>query len=241
MRHTAKWVVVSHLVLLVLLSACSSPAPSADTSKVSGLAGTLAVQTIMASDGLLAKIYTPTPPPPTATPPPPLPKAGELNLQVSNTPVPSLTPIQSGLALSDKITPLAVGTDTPCNAAEFIKDVTIPDDSVIGPREKFTKIWQLRNVGSCAWDTSYALVRVWGEAFGAPELIPLSQNVLPGELIDVTVEMVSPDWPACFQGNWMFQDPQGNRFGTGYKFKEFFWISVTVWSPDFGIPLKVGG
>ena len=205
MKHSYKWFISFLLAFSIILSGCASQNSAPDSSQVSGLASTLAVQTIMASDGLLAKIYTPTPPPPTLTPLPAQPMPTSLDPGTLDTPIPSLTPIQpqNQQVSSDKITPIVVSTDTPCNAAEFVKDVTIPDDSVIGPKEKFTKIWELRNIGTCTWDTSYALVFIWGETFGASSLIPLAQVVQPGQVVDLSIDMVSPDWPACFQGNWM--------------------------------------
>jgi hypothetical protein len=44
-----------------------------------------------------------------------------------------------------------------CDAAAFVSDVTYPDGSDVTLGSTFTKIWRLKNVGTCTW-TLYALV-----------------------------------------------------------------------------------
>src|SRR5262245_52738547 len=52
-------------------------------------------------------------------------------------------------------TPLEFLTFTPvppitrCDAASFVADVTYPDGSTIGIGTSFTKIWRIRNIGTC--------------------------------------------------------------------------------------------
>ena len=46
---------------------------------------------------------------------------------------------------------------TLCPAATFVADVTIPDGTYINPGASFTKIWRLKNTGTCAWTTQFAL------------------------------------------------------------------------------------
>ena len=37
----------------------------------------------------------------------------------------------------------------PCNQFSFVRDLSIPDGSYMKPNERFTKIWQVQNTGSC--------------------------------------------------------------------------------------------
>ena len=53
-----------------------------------------------------------------------------------------------------------------CDKAQFIADVTVPDGTVFAPGATFTKTWRLKNVGTCAWNTSYQLVFFSGRANG---------------------------------------------------------------------------
>lgn len=43
----------------------------------------------------------------------------------------------------------------PEDSSEFIRDVTIPDGSILNSGEKFTKIWEIRNTGNVAWQNRY--------------------------------------------------------------------------------------
>src|SRR5512134_2558781 len=49
-----------------------------------------------------------------------------------------------------------------CDAAAFVSDVSYPDGSTVALGSTFTKIWRIRNTGTCTWNTSYALVFVSG-------------------------------------------------------------------------------
>src|SRR5512135_269401 len=47
-----------------------------------------------------------------------------------------------------------------CNNATFVKDVSIPDGTVIARGKSFTKTWSLQNTGTCNWTRNYSLVFV---------------------------------------------------------------------------------
>ena len=47
------------------------------------------------------------------------------------------------------VPPATVTPSTPCNAASFISDVTYPDNTSVVVGASFTKIWRLKNVGTC--------------------------------------------------------------------------------------------
>jgi hypothetical protein len=210
-------------------------------TQVPGLPSTLAAQTIMANTKLKSILYTATPTiqpiinltSPTNNPQPVATDGLFSNPQASYTPIPSLTPIKN---ITEGYSEFAMK----CNMAEFIKDVTIPDDSVIGPGDTFTKIWELKNTGSCTWTTDYYIVNIWGQSFGIETKIPLTQNVAPGELVNLALELVAPDYPDCYQANWVLQDPMGNQFGTGPKGLQSFWVAISVWAPNMGVPMKTG-
>ena len=55
----------------------------------------------------------------------------------------------------------------PCDWAQFIADVTVPDGTTYTPGATFQKTWRLKNIGYCTWTTSYALVFDSGQQMGA--------------------------------------------------------------------------
>jgi hypothetical protein len=103
----------------------------------------------------------------------------------------------------------------PCNRATFLTDVTIPDGTVLPPNTNFTKIWRVRNDGSCRWDSSYALIFTSGTAMTNNLTILIPAVVMPGQSIDLAVDMRSPGNPGTYQSNWFFRSPRGDVFGTG--------------------------
>lgn len=101
---------------------------------------------------------------------------------------------------------------TPCtNQAEFISE-TIPDGSVLIPGQVFTKTWVVKNSGNCTWDTGYALVRVQGEALGAPDELPLSAEAPPGSQIELRVQMTVPLLPGEHTSYWKLRSPDKEYF-----------------------------
>lgn len=212
----------------ILLSACDSIqlVPSLPTT-VPGQASTFAVQTISAEDTRRPATVTPLPPSATLTGSATIDPA--LITPATRTPLPSLTPTLIPTATVPML--LEDGSLAPCNAAQFIQDVSIPDGTLIRPGQKFTKVWEFKNVGNCTWTESYAVVHVYGQLMGVASPVPLRKVVHPGENVEISLNMQAPYIPACWVGWWKFQDEEGNRFGIDFKFAEVFWVKVNVYIP----------
>jgi hypothetical protein len=104
---------------------------------------------------------------------------------------------------------------TRCDEAAFIDDITYPDGSVIPLGSTFTKIWRIRNIGTCTWNTSYDLVFVSGERFGAPHAVALPGTVSPGQSVDLSVNLTSPSDRGNYIGYWKLRNASGVLFGMG--------------------------
>ncbi len=115
-----------------------------------------------------------------------------------------------------------------CNRALFISDVTIPDGTVVAPGQAFIKTWRLKNVGTCTWTTSYAMVFEMGEKMGAPDLVNLPQSVAPGQTVDMTLNLTAPLTAGSYRGYWRFQNPNGVRFGIGTDATRSWWVDIKV-------------
>ncbi|MDX1435664.1 MAG: NBR1-Ig-like domain-containing protein [Anaerolineales bacterium] len=116
----------------------------------------------------------------------------------------------------------------PCNAAEFVSDVTVPDGTTLRLGQEFDKTWRLKNAGSCTWDRHYDLVFIKGSPLTAQTVVPLSGPVYPGEVVDLTVQMAAPDKPGSYSGYWMLRDGDDQHFGIGKGAIGMFWIAVDV-------------
>lgn len=183
------------VVIAVLISACNLPVDNTQS-----LASTAAAQTVQAllssaTPGVIAI--------PTFTP-------------IST--VPTLTPI-----------PLPFNTNTPavtatsnCNVAQFIKDVTIPDGTILTPGQSFTKIWRIKNIGACAWN-GFSLVFDSGDAMGAPATKALAA-LNPGQEIDIDVNFVAPATPSTYRSYWRIVTNSNVSVPivSGYQSKSFY-------------------
>jgi hypothetical protein len=107
-------------------------------------------------------------------------------------------------------------------------DVTIPDDTVITAGQSFVKTWKLVNTGTCTWTTSYSATFFYGDRMSAPETVAVKANVLPSQNIEISVEMVAPQEPGSYQGNWKLANPGGELFGIGPNGNLPFWVRIVV-------------
>ncbi|MFQ5924339.1 MAG: NBR1-Ig-like domain-containing protein, partial [Anaerolineales bacterium] len=114
------------------------------------------------------------------------------------------------------------------DSAQFIKDVTIPDGSRIEPGDAFTKIWRLRNNGDCTWMTDYDLVFYSGDRMSGYYVLPLRGKIEPGEIVDLSVELVAPKNAGTYWGYWMLRNAQSDLFGIGEDGSNPFWVKVLI-------------
>jgi hypothetical protein len=108
-----------------------------------------------------------------------------------------------------------VGTVAPVGCVDnalFVGDVTVPDNTVFNPGDRFDKTWRLRNAGTCAWGAGYRLVFLSGNLMGALNSVgvPLTN---PDNSADRTVAMTAPASPAVYSGVWQMMNASGQRFG----------------------------
>jgi len=116
----------------------------------------------------------------------------------------------------------------PCDAAQFVADVTVPDGTTFAPGAAISKTWRLKNVGTCTWTTSYAVVFVSGSKMGAPTVVNLPSSVAPGETVDVTVNMTAPNTPGHYRGYWKLRNAANVLFGVGANANSPFFIDIKV-------------
>jgi len=177
------------LVLFLFLASCNLPTSGAGE----GSSLTAAAQTIAALTSA-----TPGLPIPTFTP------FGGVTLTPSATLPPAVTN-----------PPLATATSN-CNIMQFVTDVTYPDGTIVTPGSNFTKTWRLKNVGTCTWTTSYAVVFSSGNSMNGPSTQALTGNVNPGQTVDISLNLTAPGSAADYTGYWKLRDGSGVLFGQFY-------------------------
>jgi hypothetical protein len=151
--------------------------------------------------------------------------------QLSPTPTLALTgPTASPIVVNTytSVPPLSPVPASRCDAASFVSDVTYSDGSNVPLAGTFTKIWRLKNNGTCTWTTSYALVFVSGERFGAPTTVALPTNVGPGQTVDLAVNLTAPSQTNRYRGFWKLRNASNVLFGIGPAADSSFYVDVNV-------------
>jgi hypothetical protein len=211
----------------LLLAACNFPgaAPATDTPDLQAIV--VATQTALAAQA--------TQPPP-ASPSP----AGAI-AETPGEEGPTLTSVASDTPPP----PTATHTSAPatetqqpdCIDAARFESETVPDKSPFQPGETFTKIWRLRNVGTCTWNNGYRVVFFDGDLMGGPEEASLAGNVRPDELVEIKAQLTAPDQPGAYRGNWKLRNAAGELFGLGSSATAPFWVEIAVTSAGESIDL----
>lgn len=211
MSHTRRLLAIVIFFLVAFsLNACNFPGVRATENPYP----TFAAQTVEARLTLAVQ----------DTPPAPLP-------QTTDTPSPTDTtePEPTGTPTN---TAIPTQTEVPCDRAAFVTDVTIPDGTVLGKSENFTKTWRLRNTGSCTWNSSYQLIFDEGDAMGGPASKQLSSgSVTPGQTVDVSVDLTAPNSEGDYRGDWLIRSDKGIVFGVGSGGDVSFYVEIEVGDP----------
>jgi hypothetical protein len=152
--------------------------------------------------------------------------------QIMGTPIAANIPIgvTPGLPTPVIPTPVQGGLTGYCDAAQYVADVTVPDDTAMVPNFAFTKTWRLKNVGACTWSTGYKVDFASGNPMSAVFPVNLPTLVAPGQSVDVSVNMVAPPAGGSYQGFWILKNVSGVAFGIGSTASEPFWVKILVTS-----------
>lgn len=146
--------------------------------------------------------------------------------------------VPSGQPSDPSTTPQAQLTRTtptptpPCDQATFVRDVSIPDGTFLQPGTSFTKIWELKNTGSCPWNSTYSLVFAnEGDLMGGAISNPLIRSgaVQPGELVQVALDLKAPVSLGDYKSHWRLRSPAGVDFGPAGK---TIWLAIKVKQAD---------
>ena len=210
--------------LLVLASAGCQPGQGT-TTKINVTQAYQTVSAHLTQDLATLALQTPQPSlTPQPTQPTPTPQAA---LATATFEPPRTTPTPSVTLVCDRA------------AAGNPFDITIPDDTPLQPGTTFTKIWRLQNLGSCTWTTEYTVRFFYGAQMDAPVSVPLRSLVVPGQAIDIAVDMIAPQTPGSQQGNWKLSNASGQLFGIGPNGDAPFWVRINVLEPPTATPTLV--
>lgn len=129
------------------------------------------------------------------------------------TPFPTQTASPAATETALSTTPEPPPTSNPCFDLLYISDVTIPDGTRMKPGEKFTKTWQVQNIGGCAWRAGFTFRHVGGDPMrGNP--FTLTEAIPTGAKREISVELVVPSGiNGVIESAWQMADENGIFFG----------------------------
>jgi ABC-type amino acid transport substrate-binding protein/putative hemolysin len=136
-------------------------------------------------------------------------------------PVPTPTPKPAELPTPTP-TPAVKPTPAPCiSSSDYGRpiDLSVPDDTIMQPGERFTKGWRLVNSGTCDWTASYAFVYAKGDGRMGGQDAAIGQVVPVGRSHDVYVAMAAPSAPGTYTSYWQMADAKGVPFGVRVSVK----------------------
>ena len=216
-------IVSTSLWIMLALAACipgMQPAPTLSPDVI----GTLSAQTVTARLTEIAR-QTPAGGPPTQEPAPATPTAQVI---VPTESIPTATTVPPTVTA----VPATPTPSVPCDAARFIKDVTVTDGTAFTPGQTFTKTWRIKNDGACTWSADYAVVFVSGNSMSGPSSAKINASVKPGEMIDLSVNLTAPSKTGEYTGYWALRNASGAIFGIGSGYKDSFWVKINVKAAD---------
>ncbi len=120
------------------------------------------------------------------------------------------------------------------DGATFLGDVTIPDGTNLEEGESFVKTWRFRNSGESTWTTDYDLVFDKGDQMGGPDALALTQEIEPGQTVEISVELTAPDEAGRYTGYWMLRNAAGVIFGQGPDSELLAYVDINVIEPGSG-------
>lgn len=141
------------------------------------------------------------------------------------------TQIPANTSTPEPTSASSAGTGACINSAEFVTDISVPDGSVLADNASFVKTWRVKNTGTCTWDSRYSLLFVDGTLLMPVDNAPLPGSVIPGQTIDLSLNMTSPIYPGNYESDWKLRSPSGTLFGVG-KSNSPLWIKIVIGSPN---------
>lgn len=95
-------------------------------------------------------------------------------------------------------------------ALELVADVTIPAGTRFAAPQPFSKVWRLKNSGSCAWTpTDYLFRFAEGEQMGDVIQVLMPGAVQPGATLDLVLPQVAPDAAGRHVARWQLVKRDG--------------------------------
>jgi hypothetical protein len=121
----------------------------------------------------------------------------------------------------------------------LIKELNVPAGSDIPANGRFTKVWRIRNTGSCTWSTSYALIYDGGEKFYIQDAIAFPGSVVPGQEVDLALDLRAPNVIGQHRSTWALRDAYGQIFDLDSQESKTLVVNIRVSAAESSYPFAL--
>lgn len=121
------------------------------------------------------------------------------------------------------------GASDLCTAKASFVSETVPDGTITTAGAVFTKIWRIKNTGTCPWTSSWQWVYISGDLLGGAYYYNFPSPAAPGDTVDVPVVFTAPADGGSYRGYWKIKSPWGLVFGDSDS-GNAFWVDILVGS-----------
>ena len=206
-----KLTVITLIGALLIVACGPSVAPQEPTPDVA-LVRTSAASTVISQFTLTAAAFTPTQSIPT-------------NTSAPEATAPAAATATATGAVIAQVTNLSGTPEALCDSLSYdvaTVDVNVPDNTVLAPGQDFIKTWKVRNSGSCEWGAGYVLAYAGYTDQMSGQFVALTDVVLPGEEVDVSVQFKAPAQAGTYLSAWQMRNP------AGVTFEEIIFVKIIV-------------
>lgn len=206
-----KLTVITLIGALLTVACGPSAAPQEPTPDIA-LVRTSAASTVISQFTLTAAAFTPTTSVPT-------------NTSAPEATAPAAATATATGAVIAQVTNLSGTPEALCDSLSYdiaTVDVNVPDNTVLAPGQDFIKTWKVRNNGSCEWGAGYVLAYAGYTDQMSGQFVALTDLVLPGEEVDVSVQFKAPAQAGTYLSAWQMRNP------AGVTFEEIIFVKIIV-------------
>jgi hypothetical protein len=94
---------------------------------------------------------------------------------------------------------------------------TIPSGSRLDPGERFVKIWEIKNTGTCDWSREFKITFVGGYDFQGADTTRIREKVTAGSTVEVSMSIDAPNDLDSYSSSWQIATDEGNLFGQVFR------------------------
>ena len=199
---------ITILFIVLLLVGCGGgvSTPASEPTPDVAVVRTSAAGTVVSQFTLTAAAFTPT------------------TLIPTDTSIPDATATAT-LPVVAQVTNLSGTPEALCDSLTFnpaTVDVNVPDNTPMTPGQDFIKTWKVKNNGACEWGPGYVLAYAGYEDQMSGQFVALTDVVLPGEEVDVSVQFKAPSDAGTYLSAWQMRNP------AGITFEEIIFVKILV-------------